>query len=209
MTENEQFVFIIDDDESIRKLVATVVAELGTPTEEFESAEQFLLSRPRGQRGCVVLDVRLPGMNGLQLQRALCEMGDHSPVVVITGHADVPMAVQAMRQGAASFIEKPFANAELLAAVQNALAAERSVHRTTSEKRAIESRIAELTESESAVFSLLVEGKANKEIAAALRLGVRTVESRRASIMKKMAAESLAELVRMAIAAHWKTGELG
>ena len=209
MTDNEQYVFIVDDDEAIRRLVATIVAELGAPTQEFESAEQFLNSRPRGQRGCLVLDVRLAGMTGLELQERLQKAGDDLPVVIVTGHADVPMAVQAMRQGAVSFIEKPFANAELRAAVQNALAVEQSAHSTASEKRAILACIAELTDSEQEVFALLIEGAANKTIAATLKLGVRTVESRRSSIMKKLGAESLAELVRMAIASEWKPGALG
>jgi FixJ family two-component response regulator len=180
------------------------VAKTGARTKEFASAEQFLNEYQRDERGCVVLDFRLNGMNGLELQQRLAEAGDPLPVVVITGHADVPMAVKALQLGAASFLEKPFSNADLLHAVEQALEAAEKAHLAAAERRAIKERLSQLTPNELAVFAHLIEGRQNKAIAAALSLGVRTVESRRASIMKKMQAASLAELVRMAICVNWK-----
>ena len=207
MTEEERIVFIIDDEESIRSLVASIVADLGVSTQGFASAEQFLTEYRPGLRGCIVLDERLSGMTGLELQQRLAAAGTTLPVVVVTGHANVPMAVKAMQQGALSVLEKPFNNAELRRSVEQALAAESQAHTATAERQAILERLGRLTPAELSVLAQIIEGRQNKAIAASLSLGVRTVESRRASIMKKMEAVSLAELVRMAMSVDWKPSE--
>lgn len=200
----EQTVFIIDDEQAIRQLVASIVAPLGVKTQEFLSAEEFLEHYRPEQRGCVVLDVRLGGMTGLELQQRLTEAGGTLPVIVITGHADVQMAVKAMQQRAVSFLEKPFSSADMLRAVEQALAAEVEAYSLASGRQAIAERLKSLTPGEIKVFALVIEGRPNKAIASTLNLGVRTVESRRASIMRKMQANSLAELVRMALSVNWK-----
>jgi FixJ family two-component response regulator len=146
-------------------------------------------------------------MTGLELQQRLAEAGETLPVVVITGHANVPMAVKAMQQGASSVLEKPFNNAELRRAVEQALAVEAEAHAAEAERQVIKERLSKLTPAEVSVLAQIMEGRQNKVIAASLNLGVRTIESRRASIMKKVGAESLAELVRMVMSVDWKPDE--
>ncbi len=190
-------VFIVDDDPAARESVAALVGSHGMPTKTFASAAEFLAAYSPGQRGCLVVDVRMTGMNGLELQQELGTRGYTIPVIVITGFADVPTAVRAMRAGAVTFLEKPCADNELWASIQTALQWEARSRQQRSQREEILARRATLTPAEVLVLDRLLAGKANKAIAAELDLGLRTVELRRATIMKKMEANSLAELVRL------------
>jgi FixJ family two-component response regulator len=192
-------VYVIDDDAAARESVIALVSLKGVPAKGFASAEEFLQQWDERQRGCLVVDVRMSGMSGLQMLQQLTSRGSSLPAVVITGYADVPMAVKAMQAGALTFLEKPCQEQELWQAIQQALdreATQQALRRQTSE---IQSRLATLTEDEVAVLRKLLEGLPNKRIAVDLDIGLRTVELRRSNIMKKMEAASLPELVRMAI----------
>ncbi|SEP44368.1 two component transcriptional regulator, LuxR family [Methylobacterium sp. ap11] len=189
---------VVDDDLAVRQSLAFLFASDGIPVRLHESATAFL-AYPRQEAGCIVTDVRMPGLDGIALLRRLKARGDGRPVIVMTGHADVPLAVAAMREGAFDFIEKPFDDEVLLAAVRAALdrgrrAAER--HAAVAETGR---RIAALSERERQVLDELMAGSPNKVIAQALGISPRTVEIYRANVMAKMQAGSLAELVRMAL----------
>ena len=192
-------VFIVDDDAAARESVVALVSFKGLNAKGFASAEEFLAQYDPGTPGCLVLDVRMPGMSGLQLQQSLRERGSTLPVVVITGYADVPMAVRAMQNGAVTFLEKPCQEQELWRGIESALNVEQAQQALRKQKTELESRLATLTQDEVAVLSKLLEGLPNKRIAADLDIGLRTVELRRSNIMRKMDANSLPELVRMAI----------
>lgn len=190
-------VFIVDDDPAARESVAALVGSHGATTKTFASAAEFLAAYSPNQRGCLVVDVRMTGMTGLELQQELGKRGYTIPVIVITGFADVPTAVRAMRAGAVTFLEKPCADNELWASIQTALQWETRSRQQRSQREEILARRASLTPAEVQVLDRLLAGKANKTIAAELDLGLRTAELRRATIMKKMEANSLAELVRL------------
>lgn len=192
-------VFIVDDDQGARESVVEMVTFKGLPAKGFASAEEFLAQYDPAASGCLVLDVRMPGMSGLQLQQQLRERGSTLPVIVITGHADVSMAVRAMQNGALTFLEKPSQDQELWRSIEQALNVEESQVAFRKQKAELETRLATLTEDETAVLGKLMEGLPNKRIAADLDIGLRTVELRRSNIMRKMNAGSLPELVRMAI----------
>jgi FixJ family two-component response regulator len=197
--DNESTVFVVDDDPGARESVIALVSLKGLRAEGFSSAENFLEHYDPTSTGCVVVDVKMTGMSGLELLRKLNERKSHLPVVVITGYGDVPMAVKAMQEGAFTFLEKPCQEQELWHAIQQALEREKLEHPQRLERAETEARISTLTEDELEVFRRLLAGHANKRIAADLDIGLRTVELRRSNIMKKMQATSLPDLVRMAI----------
>lgn len=192
-------VFVVDDDAAARESVVALVSLKGIPAKGFASAEEFLNQFDHSQTGCLVVDVRMSGMSGLQLLQQLAARGSTLPAIVITGYADVPMAVKAMQSGAMTFLEKPCQEQELWQAIQQALDKEQSLQALRKQTGELQSRMATLTEDEVAVLSKLLEGLPNKRIAVDLDIGLRTVELRRSNIMKKMGAASLPELVRMAI----------
>lgn len=195
----EQTVFIVDDDPTVRESVAALVGARGVPVQTFGSAEEFLQDFDSTKIGCLVVDVRMTGMTGLELQEQLSAEGSQLPVIVITGYANVPMAVRAMQGGALTFLEKPCADQELWNSVRMALEWEDSQRDRNQQRQEIAAHITELTDGESAVMERMIQGQPNKHIATELDIGLRTVELRRASVLKKLHAESLAELVRMAM----------
>ena len=192
-------VHVIDDDEAVRDSVAFLLGSAGLTVRAYESARQFLDSATDLLGTCIVTDVRMPGVSGIELLRTLRDRGDVVPVIIMTGHGDVPLAVEAMKLGAADFLEKPFDDEALLAAVRNASAG--AATSTSRDARAVEirARIAILTERERQVMDGLIEGHPNKVIAFDLGISPRTVEIYRANVMTKMQAASLSELVRMAL----------
>ncbi|MBW8269394.1 response regulator FixJ [Caldovatus aquaticus] len=192
-------VHVIDDDDAVRDSLAFLFASAGLPARTYDTAEAFVAVAAGLRAGCVLTDVRMPGMDGLELQRRLREIGLRLPVIVMTGHADVPIAVQALKAGAADFIEKPFDDEALLAAVRAALDADREARAREAEVEEIAARLAILTPRERQVLERLVLGQPNKIIAYELGTSPRTVEVHRARVMDKMRARSLSELVRMAL----------
>ncbi len=193
-------VHIIDDDDAVRDSLALLLDAAGIAVRTYESATKFLALAPHLGAGCVLTDVRMPDMDGLALQRRLTEAGVTMPVIVMTGHGDVPIAVAALKAGALDFLEKPFDDERLIAAVRTALAASRDARRQAAAVAEIAARLASLTPREREVLDLLVVGNPNKTIAYDLGASPRTVEVHRARVMEKMGARSLAELVRMVIA---------
>lgn len=192
-------VFVVDDDQAMRNSLKWLIESVGVPVESFASAAAFLESYYPGRSGCLLLDVRMPGMSGLELQEYLREHEISIPVIIITGHGDVPMAVRAMKGGAIDFIEKPFNDEVLLDAIRTALAMDEQQRDRQSEKADITACYATLTPRESEVMEMVTDGKSNKEIANLLGVSAKTVEAHRARVMEKMQAGSLAELVRMAV----------
>jgi FixJ family two-component response regulator len=200
-------VFVVDDEPAIRDSLALLLRSVGLPTRTFDSAQAFLDSFQPVPNACLLADVRMPGMSGLELQETLRTRGLKVPVIVLTGHGDIAMAVRAMKAGAADFIEKPYNDQVLIDSVNRALAASRSPQPSPAADRAgIEARIATLSPREREVMQFVIEGKPNKVIATRLGLSTRTVEVHRAKVMEKMQAASLAELVRMALAAGLSAG---
>ncbi|WP_078120341.1 response regulator FixJ [Thiosocius teredinicola] len=193
-------VFVVDDDQAMRNSLKWLIESVGVQVESFSSADDFLAQYQPGRSGCLVLDVRMPGMSGLELQEHLAERSIHIPVVIITGHGDVPMAVRAMKAGAIDFIEKPFNDEVLLDAIRRAIAYEEQQRSFHNEHLQIKQRLANLTPREHEVMEMVTDGKSNKEIANILGVSAKTIEAHRARVMEKMQAGSLAELVRMALA---------
>src|SRR5437868_5439362 len=193
-------VHLIDDDEDVRRALAFLLGTAGLAVKVYESAILFLDHYNGSQTGCIVSDVRMPGMDGLQLLKRLKEMGVKLPVVILTGHADVALAVEAMKWGAVDFIEKPFSDEVLLGAIQSALQL-RQNSPSAGDVEQIRARMTSLTPREREVLAGLLKGHPNKTIAYDLGLSPRTVEVHRANVMSKMAAASLSELVRMALSA--------
>lgn len=194
-------VHVIDDDEAVRHSLAFLFESAGLPARTYESSPAFLRVAAGLTAGCVLTDVRMPDMDGLALQRRLGELGVRLPVIVMTGHGDVPIAVRALKAGAADFIEKPFDDDALLVAVRAALAASRLDLERNAEAGRVAARLARLTPRERQVFDRLVAGHQNKAIAQDLGSSPRTVEVHRARVMEKMGARTLSELVRMALGA--------
>ena len=196
---SSQIVHVIDDDVAVRQSMAFLLSTAGYAVRVHESAIAFLQALPDSEDGCVVTDIRMPGMDGLELQGHLKSMKVGLPVIVITGHGDIALAVQAMKAGAIDFIEKPFDDDVLLAAIRSALA--RNLHNVEREARFAEigRRLQSLSDRERDVLEGLVAGKPNKIIAHDLGISARTVEVYRANVMTKMRADSLSDLVRMAI----------
>jgi FixJ family two-component response regulator len=201
IASREPVVFVVDDDEAVRNSLKLLLKSLGMPAVAYASAEEFLAGYDDEQPGCIVLDVRMPGMSGPELQDELNRRGAPIPVIFITGHGDVPMAVEAMRHGAVDFLQKPFSDKDLVGRIQLALAADRRNRETIGAKDQIRARIAALTPRERQVLDLVTQGKSNKVIAGDLGASQRTVEIHRSHVMEKMGATSLAQLVRMTIIA--------
>ena len=201
MPSDGDIVHVIDDDEASRQSLAFLLesAQIGVRT--YASATMFLDLVSRTRASCVVTDVRMPGMSGIDLLRRLKELGIEVPVIVITGHGDVPLAVEAMKNGAADFLEKPFDDEVLLASVRSALRQRDGESKRRRERVEIDARLAVLSNRERDVLTGLVAGRANKQIAYDLGISPRTVEIYRANLMNKMHAGSLSELVRMALVA--------
>ena len=210
---NEPFVHVIDDDDAMRDSLSFMLDAAGLRSRAWESAAAFLAGLDKVERGCIVTDIRMPDMTGLELVDRLKAAGQPDPVIVITGHADVPLAVEAMKAGVVDFIEKPFDNQRLLNAVRAALAQGTSedgaAQQDNEERRRILERIESLSARERQVLDGLVAGQANKIIAFDLEISPRTVEVYRAYVMTKMQARSLSELVRMVIAADPTKASLG
>lgn len=193
-----EIVYVVDDDASMRRALARMFRAIGMPVETFESAEAFLAHPRPATPCCLVLDVWMPEVNGLALQARLSESGTDIPVVFITGQGDVLSSVRAMKEGAVDFIEKPFSDEDLLAAVRSALAKSRTRLLVDGERHALEQRAKSLTAREREVLVLVTQGLANKVIAARLAISEKTVKAHRGRVMDKMQARSLAELVRIA-----------
>jgi two-component system response regulator FixJ len=194
---HEDTVFVVDDDSDVRDSLASLLMAANFRAETFESARAFLSSDALGRPGCLVADVRMPDMDGLELQEELAKRKSKLAVIIITGHGDVPLAVRAMKAGAVDFLEKPFEEERLLSSIRRAFAQGYAMHSQAKVVEAVSQRIAQLTGREREVLSLVVAGRANKEIARALNISPRTVEIHRAHVMEKMEADSLAELVRL------------
>jgi FixJ family two-component response regulator len=190
-------VFVVDDDASVRRAVARLLRAAGYAVETFEKAEDLLAAAPFEGAACAVLDVRLPGMNGLELQQALAARSASLPIVFITGHGDVPLSVRAMKSGAVDFLSKPFEDEDFLAAIEQALAKNSQARAVEAEHSEIAARVAQLSKRERAVMDLVVRGLLNKQVAKELGIAEKTVKVHRAGVMRKMKAESFADLVRM------------
>jgi FixJ family two-component response regulator len=197
MSEPQAVVFVIDDDAAIRESLDSLLRSVGLTTQLFGSADEFLRRTLPDLPGCLVVDVRLPGMSGLEFQRRLAEANVHTPMIFITGHGDVPMSVRAMKAGAVEFLTKPFREQELLDAIQVAIQNDRAKRQRQSGMAALRQRFETLTPREREVLSRVVSGQVSKEIAADLGTSEITIKAHRASIMRKMQAESLADLIKM------------
>jgi FixJ family two-component response regulator len=198
VTEVPPTVFVIEDDPSMRGAVEDLVRSVRLQVRAFASPQEFLESNQQDAPGCLVLDVRLPGMSGLTFQQELVKEGVTLPVIFITGHGDIPMSVRAMKAGAIEFLTKPFHHQELLDAVHAAIERDRATRRETVVITDLRNRYATLTERERHIMALVVMGRANKQIAAELNLSEITVKVHRGQVMRKMMAEALPDLVRMA-----------
>jgi FixJ family two-component response regulator len=203
MKEKPPAVIIVDDDEAVRSSLRFVFKSVGLAATAYPSAQAFLAVYDPDQPGCLVLDVRMPGMSGLALQEQLNLKGAMIPVIFISGHGDIPMAVEAIQHGAFDFLQKPFRDQDLIDRVQRALAKDESNRSALKERSRIRERFDSLTPRERDVLALMTTGKANKIMAAELGLSQRTIEIHRSHVMEKTGASSLAQLVRMAMDLNW------
>jgi FixJ family two-component response regulator len=192
-------IFVVDDDLAVRDSLKLLLRSVGQAVETYGSAQEFLDAYSEDRPGCLVLDIRMPGMSGLELQQKLNEKHSILPIIFITGHGDVPMAVEAMQAGAVDFIQKPFRDQDLIDRINQALERDSNNRAALGERNDIRKRLETLTPREREVLDLVVHGKANKVIAGDLKLSQRTVEIHRARVMEKMQASSLAHLVRMVL----------
>jgi two-component system, LuxR family, response regulator FixJ len=197
MHQQPPTVFVVDDDEGVRNSLRFLLKSVGLTARTLPSASEFLQSYQPSQPGCLVLDVRMPGMSGLELQQQLNVRGATIPVIFITGHGDVPMAVEAMQHGAFDFLQKPFRDQDLIDRIQRALERDARGRTALAQHARIRERIGSLTPREREVLTLIAQGKPNKVMAAELGVSQRTVEIHRARVMEKSGAASLAQLVRM------------
>lgn len=197
MTELPPVVYVIDDDPSMRAALEDLVRSVGLQVRAFPSPQEFLESKPADAPGCLVLDIRLPGMSGLSFQKELVKAGLPLPVIFITGHGDIPMSVRAMKAGAVDFLTKPFHDQDLLDAIHAAIERDRGKRRETLLITELRKRYETLTERERHIMTFVVAGRPNKQIAAELDLSEMTVKVHRGQVMRKMKAGSLPELVRM------------
>jgi two-component system response regulator FixJ len=192
-------VYVVDDDALVRRSLEANLSLAGFKVAQFASAQQFLAHISLSQSGCVLMDMRMPGMDGLELQEELSNRHSPMSVIIITGHADVPLTVRAIRAGALDVLEKPFSNEKLIAQVRSALAIATEKANQASLRDTLSQKIQNLSRREQDVMKLVVQGHSNKEIATALAISPRTVDIHRARVMEKLKAESLAELVRMTV----------
>jgi FixJ family two-component response regulator len=195
----KQIVYVVDDDDAVRDSLSMLLRSVNLQVESYASGQEFLDHLRPGVPGCVVLDIRMPRMSGLEVHQKLVETGCALPVIFITGHGDIPMAVQAIRNGAADFIQKPFRDQDLLDRIHEVLAEHSAQRSVDSHRSELKTRFESLTDREREVMLMVVAGKANKVVALDLNLSQRTVEIHRARVMDKMQARSLADLVKMAI----------
>jgi FixJ family two-component response regulator len=198
MSEATPIVFVVDDDPSVRHAIKRLLGSVGLQVELFGSAQEFLRSKRPDAPSGLVLDVRLPGISGLDFQRELAEANIHIPIIFITGHGDIPMSVRAMKAGAVEFLTKPFRDQDLLDAVQLAIERDRARRQREAEMATLRERFESLTPREREVLPLVVSGLRNKQIAAEIGTSETTAKVHRSQLMRKMGAESLADLVRMA-----------
>ena len=198
MTEPDGVVFVVDDDASLRESLEDLMRSVGLHVEAFASAQEFLRSQRRDVPGCLVLDVRLQGLSGLDLQKQMAEADMEIPIIFITGHGDIPMTVQALKAGAVGFLTKPFRDQDLLDAIQQALALDRRAREQRAKLAELHSRYRALTPREREVIALVVAGLLNKQIAGELGTSEASVKVHRQHVMEKMGAGSLADLVRIA-----------
>jgi FixJ family two-component response regulator len=198
MTEKPPVVIVVDDDPSLRNMISRLVGTIGLKSIAYGSPEEFLKKPPPDGPACLVLDVQMPGLSGLDLQRELIDSKHRLPIVFMTGHGDIPMSVQAMKAGAVAFLTKPFRNQDLLDAVKEAINIDREVRQRSFELANLRKRYESLTAREREVFALVANGLLNKQIALELGTTERTVKAHRGQMVQKMRAESVADLVRMA-----------
>ncbi|MBP7050171.1 MAG: response regulator transcription factor [Phycisphaerae bacterium] len=198
MEKDSPVVFIVDDDEAICESLRLLIGDIGLEVRTFTSAREFLEKYDSSRLGCLVLDVRMSGMSGLELQSRLRELGHSIPTIIITGHGDVPMAVEAMKAGAMDFIEKPFRDQVLLDSIQKAIDLDLRIRRQHKERQDVQARIQHLTQREREVMDRLIAGKSNKTIAFDLGISQKTVDFHRANILEKVGCASVVELVRLA-----------
>jgi len=199
MSKNEATVFLVDDDDAVRDALELLLDSVGLRTAAYPSAAAFLAHYDPGRRGCLVLDIRMPAMSGMELQAALAEKSVNIPIIFLSGHGNVSMSAKAFRSGAVDFLEKPFDENVLLERIHEAIRLDRSNRESTARRAAALTRLASLTRREHEVMLLIVTGHANKEIATKLDLSTRTVETHRGRIMEKTAAQSLTELMAIAL----------
>jgi FixJ family two-component response regulator len=197
MNTSETTIFVVDDDEAVRRSLRLLVESVGLNTQTYSTAEDFMNAYDPAQSGCLLLDIRMPGMSGLELQSKLAAEGINIPIIIITGHGDVPMAVEAVKAGAFDFIEKPFRDQVLLDDIRKAIEIDAQTRRKQAERDDIMARIALLTPREREVMDLLVIGKSNKGIAYELGISQKTVDFHRAHVLEKMGVDSVVQLVRL------------
>ena len=199
MSDEAATVFVVDDDPDLRQSVTWMLRKAGFEVEAFPSAEQFLADFDDTRPGCVVVDVKMPGMSGLDLQQRLLDRHLHTPLIFITGHADVPMAVRAMESGAVAFLEKPFSRTHLLDRVEKAMELDRHERAHATDCAAARALYGQLTPREREVMGRVIDGATTKQIAHELGTSIRTVEGQRSQVMKKMGVASVAELTALAV----------
>ncbi len=195
-------VFVVDDDDAARESLAWLIESIGFAVETYDTAEAFLAAFDPGRPGCALADVRLPGMSGIALQKVLANQGAVLPLIIITGYADVPMAVNALKHGAFDFIEKPYEEETLVGSVRQAVARDQELRQLSLRNACARERLAGLSPREREVLSLVMDGAPSKVIACDLRISQKTVEAHRARIMQKMQADSLAKLIRLGLSAE-------
>jgi two-component system response regulator FixJ len=198
MTQGEATIFVVDDDTSVRTALKRLIKSVGFKVKDFDSAQAFLKNGPYDEPACLVLDVRMPGMSGIELQKQLTNIGLGMPIIFITGHGSIPMSVNAMKAGAVDFIEKPFEDQKLIDAINTAIEKNKKFIAEHAEIKDLQRRVDSLTPREKEVFTLVISGILNKQVAFDLGMSEKTVKVHRARVMEKMKAKSLANLVRMA-----------